>query len=206
MLEELNWRYAAKKMTGEKIPKDKLDRILESVRLAPTSFGAQPFKVLHVSDSNTKEKMKPFCLNQNQITECSDLLIFCANSNFNEKSVDEYMKLVSETKNVSLESLSGFSKSVKSTANKTYDEKLFWAKKQCYIALGFGLFASALEQVDACPMEGFDPEKLDKLISIEGLKSTVLLALGFRSDLDKYSKEKKVRKPNETLFQEFKIE
>jgi nitroreductase len=46
VLESLNWRYATKRMTGEKVPQEKVDAILEAARLAPTASGLQPFIII----------------------------------------------------------------------------------------------------------------------------------------------------------------
>jgi nitroreductase/dihydropteridine reductase len=46
----LEWRYATKKMNGEKIPQEKLDYILEAARMAPSSSGLQQYKIIVISD------------------------------------------------------------------------------------------------------------------------------------------------------------
>ncbi len=205
MIEDLKHRYATKRFNDEKITEDKLNKIKEAILFAPSSYGAQPFTILHINDKPTLEKIKSLSFNQKQIIECSDLFLFCANDNFTENSVEEYINLISKTREHSLDSLNGFKKTLNDFAKKTYGDKLFWAKKQCYIALGFGLFAAALEKIDTCPMEGFESEKIDELLNLKGLKSTVILTLGYRAETDKYANEKKVRKPIDVLFQEFKL-
>ena len=77
LIEKLNWRYASKQMSGEKLPQEKVDTILEAIRLAPTSMGLQPFKVLIVEDQATKQKIfETAAPGQPQIPNASELLIF----------------------------------------------------------------------------------------------------------------------------------
>ena len=78
LLEDLKWRYATKKMNGTKVPQDKLDYILEAARLAPSSSGLQPYKVIVISDKALLEKIKGISWNQSQVTDCSHLLVFAA--------------------------------------------------------------------------------------------------------------------------------
>jgi nitroreductase len=57
IIESLQWRYATKKMNGEKIPQDKLERILEATRLAPSSYGLTPYQVIVVEDQELNEQL-----------------------------------------------------------------------------------------------------------------------------------------------------
>ena len=45
LIEDLNWRYATKKMNGETVSQEKVDYILEAAWLAPASSGLQPFEI-----------------------------------------------------------------------------------------------------------------------------------------------------------------
>lgn len=204
-LKNLNWRYATKRMTGEKIPQDKLERILEAVRLAPSSYGLQPFKVLVIGDLETRKKIKPACFNQEQIVECSHLLIFCVWSKITEKEVDEFMNDIAKKRNVSLESLKEYKGYIMNTiTTNTPEQNTIWASKQCYIALGYALFAAALENIDATPMEGFNPTQVDAILRLseKGLKSVVLCALGYRDIKNDYLvHQAKVRRDKEKFFE-----
>ena len=60
LLDKLQWRYATKKMNPAKVvPQDKVGRIVEAARLAPTSSGLQPFEVFVVTDAAVRERIKP---------------------------------------------------------------------------------------------------------------------------------------------------
>jgi nitroreductase / dihydropteridine reductase len=201
-IENLNWRYATKKMNGKTISEEALTRILESIRLSASSFGAQPYKVLVISNPELRKKIAPAIQNQPQIISGSHVLIFCVWSDFTEVKIDEYISLIASERNIPTTSLEGFKKNMMGMAAKSLEDKLIWMKKQCYIGLGSGLMAAALESVDATPMEGFNPEALDLVLELEklGLKSTVILTLGYRDDSDNLAKLKKVRRAAEDFF------
>jgi len=78
IIDLLNWRYATKKMTGAKVPAEKISNILEAIRLAPTSIGLQPFTVFVVENELVRKQLTPAANNQPQIAECSHLLVFAA--------------------------------------------------------------------------------------------------------------------------------
>jgi nitroreductase/dihydropteridine reductase len=72
-----------------------------------------------------------------------------------------------------------------------------WADKQVYLALGTLLLGVATMGIDACPIEGFDNALLDEALGLreKGLTSTVVVALGYRSDADVNAKLPKSRFP-----------
>jgi nitroreductase/dihydropteridine reductase len=204
ILESLKWRYASKRMNGTKVSEDKLNNILEAIRLAPSSMGLQPYNVLVIEDEELKEKIKSVAYNQPQITESSHLLIFAAWNNVTPAQIDEYISHTAAVRNVSEESLSGFKNSLLGMASKNTQEQNFnWAARQTYIAFGVGLVAAAAEKVDATPMEGFNNAALDELLNLKekGLRSVTLLPLGFRDvENDWLAKLPKVRRQKEKLF------
>jgi nitroreductase len=203
-LPQLNWRYATKRMTGQKLTPNKLEIVLEAIRLAPTSLGLQPLHVFIVSSDAMKAKIAQQACKQPQVTECSQLLVFCCKTQIHSQDVQEYIALIAKTREVPTSSLGDFEKMIQGFAQSQSPEKQEqWATKQAYIALGFGLYAAALEQIDATPMEGFDSPTMDEVLGLEklGLRSCVLLALGFRNaETDFLVKAKKVRKEKQSLF------
>jgi len=204
LLKALEWRYATKKMNGEKITQDKLDRILEATRLAPSSYGLTPYYVIVVEDQELKEKLQPACYGQTQLTDSSAVLVFATWDTITEESVDIYMNEIAEQREISVDMLSDFSGTLKgSIKNMTEEQKNVWAQKQTYIGLGFALASAATEEVDSTPMEGFVPTMVDEVLGLKdmGLKSSVILTLGYRdSENDYLSKLKKVRWNNDKFF------
>lgn len=203
-LTNLKWRYATKRMNGQKVPAEKLENILDAIQLAPTSLGLQPFTVIVVEDPELKTKIAPAIYNQPQITEGSHVLVFAAWKDYSAENVDKYINHIAALRGIPVESLDGMRKMVNgSMAGKTPEQILNWNMRQAYIALGFGLIAAANNQVDATPMEGFDPEALNAALGLaeKGLHSTVVLALGYRdAEKDYLSSATKVRRSKDELF------
>lgn len=204
LLEALNWRYATKRMNGTSIEDEKLNTILEAIKLAPSSLGFTPYSILVIKDKAIREKMLPHSYNQPQIVESDAVVVFAAWTNFNEAQVDKFMGEIAAKRNVPLESLNGFAANIKGKINNsTQEELLIWAEKQVYIALGFGLTAAALEEVDSTPMEGFIPAQIDEVLGLKekGLTSVCMLALGYRdAEKDFLSKAAKIRRASDELF------
>jgi len=205
LTDSLKWRYATKRMNGEKVPAEKLEAILTATQLSASSQGLQPYTILVISNPEIKAKLQPAAYGQAQIVECSHLLVFCAWTNITEKEVDEYMNDVAAKRGIPVEALTDFKAMVQGGADsKTVEERQNWAAKQAYIALGTALAAAAEERVDATGMEGFSPAEFDTILGLEekGLKSVVLVALGYRDAAnDRLASAAKVRRDKEKLFQ-----
>jgi len=203
-LSNLKWRYATKRMNGQKVPAEKIETILEAIQLAPTSLGLQPFTVLVIENPELKAKIAPAIYNQPQITEGSHVVIFAVWNEISEANIDKYLNHIATLRGIPVESLDGMRNMINgSITGKTPEQILAWNMKQAYIALGTGLVAAAEEQVDATPMEGFDPEALDAALGLtgKGLHSTVIMALGYRdAEKDYLSSAAKVRRDKSELF------
>jgi nitroreductase / dihydropteridine reductase len=204
LLNSLKWRYASKRMNGQKVPSDKLNTILEAIRLAPSSMGLQPYTVLVIEDEELKKKIKPIAMNQPQIEESSHLLVFAAWNDIKPEQIEEYIKHTAEVRNVPVEQLADFKKTLLSITEKNTQEQNFnWAARQAYIAFGTGLIAAATEKVDATPMEGFDSDALDELLHLKekGLRSVTLMPLGYRDIANDWlATLPKVRREKNKLF------
>jgi nitroreductase/dihydropteridine reductase len=87
LIEALHWRYATKKMNGEAVPQEKVDKIIEAARLAPTSSGLQPFNVIVITDQELKTQIAAIANNQSQVVDCSHLLVFAAWDNYTEERI-----------------------------------------------------------------------------------------------------------------------
>ena len=202
-IESLRWRYATKRMSGKKVPPEKVDIILEAARLAPSSAGLQPFNILVVTDPELLKKIQPIANNQPQITEASHLLIFAAWDNITDDHIDQIFEHINKERSHTPEAQEIYKNRIKANfASKTQEERFQTAARQAYIAFGIAIAAAAMEQVDATPMEGFNNAELDKLLGLreKGLRSVTLLPLGYRDvENDKLVHLKKVRKPKEEL-------
>jgi nitroreductase / dihydropteridine reductase len=204
IINALNWRYATKRMDGNIIPNDKIDKILEAIQLAPSAFGLQPYQIFVVEKGELRDKISPISYNQPQIKEASHLLIFAAWSNISEQQIHDFIANVATTRGIDPVMLAGYNDAIKNSVLPLSEEQQFnWSARQAYIALGVGLAAAAIESVDSTPMEGFNADALNKLLSLEekGLKSVAMLSLGYRdSENDQLAAAKKVRRDKNQLF------
>jgi nitroreductase len=203
LLDKLNWRYAAKAMNGNKVAEDKIERILEAARLAPTSSGLQPFEVFVIKNQEIKEKIKPIAWNQSVITDCSHLLVFAAWDTYTEDRINYMFDFTNKVRGFKNEGWENYRQMLLgSYPQKDAEENFNHAAKQAYIAFSHAIVAAAFESVDATPLEGFDPAAVDAILGLKekGLRSAVLLPLGYRKeDKDWLVSLKKVRKPMEDL-------
>lgn len=207
LISKLQWRYATKKFNPTKVvPQDKVDRILEAVRLTATSSGLQPYEVIVVTSKSVSEQIKPIAWNQEQITDASHLLVFAAWDNYTAERINTMFDLVNAERGFKNEGWENYRQMLLGMYPQREAEVNYQhAARQAYIGLGTALIAAAEEQVDATPMEGFDPKALDEILGLQarGLRSVAILPLGYRADEgDWLVNLKKVRRPREQFITE----
>lgn len=200
-LQDFQWRYATKKMSGEPVDGNQVNRVCEAIRLAPSSVGLQPFEVWIIESPELRSQIRPIAHGQSQITDCSHLLLFSTWTSATEPRIQRYSELIRERGQKDVAPWVGF---VRKQMETLSGEALFhWFENQTMIALGFGIAAAALERIDATPIEGYDHAALDQLLELgrQELKSSVLLALGHRdSESDWSLKLPKMRRTGQELF------
>ena len=209
LLQKLQWRYAAKKMNPAKaVPQEKVERILEAIRLTASSSGLQPYEVIVVTNPGLREQIKPHAWNQGQITDCSHLLVFAAWDNYTEARINMMFDLVNAERGFSNEGWEAYrQKLLASYPVRDAETNYQHAARQAYIGLGTALVAAAEEGVDSTPMEGFDPDKVDEILGLRarGLRSVLLLPLGYRdAENDWLVNLKKVRRSRQNFVTEMK--
>ncbi len=207
LLQKLQWRYATKKMDPSRaVPQEKVDRILEAARLAPTSSGLQPYEIIVVTNKEIREQIKPKAWGQGQITDCSHLLVFAAWDTYTAERINHMFDLTNAQRGGSNEGWENYRKMLLGTYPARDERTNFeHAARQAYIGLGAALIAAAYEEVDATPMEGFDAKALDEILNLpaRGLRSVAILPLGYREeDKDWLVNLKKVRRPREEFVTE----
>ncbi|TKC12139.1 NAD(P)H-dependent oxidoreductase [Pedobacter polaris] len=208
LIEALNWRYATKKMNGQAVPQDKVDQILEAARLAPTSSGLQPFRVIVVTNPELKQTLLPHSYNQAQIIDSSHLLVFAAWDNYTEDRINAVFSHTHKERGTPEASTADYQKMlVGNYVPRPEDVNFNHAARQAYIGLGMAIAQAAVLKVDATPMEGFDNAKYDEILNLteKGLKSVAILPLGFRDESgDWLAGLKKVRTPASDFIIEYK--
>ncbi|MEO5796331.1 MAG: NAD(P)H-dependent oxidoreductase [Rhodoferax sp.] len=207
LIQKLQWRYATKKMdTTKVVPQEKVDRILEAVRLTATSSGLQPYEVIVVTNQDVREKIRQIAWNQAQITEGSHLLVFAAWDDYTVERINTMFDYVNTERGVKNEGWENYRQMLLNTYPQRGAEVNYQhAARQAYVALGTALIAAAEEQVDSTPMEGFDPQALDDILGLpaRGLRSVAIMPLGYRADEgDWLVNLKKVRRAREDFVSE----
>jgi len=199
----LKKRYATKAMNGKVVPQEKIDSILEAIRLAPTSSGLQPFEVYVVTDKEVKAKIREIAWNQSPVTDCSHLLVFAAWDNYTADRINHMFDLTNEIRGFENEGWENYRQQLLDGYPKREAEANFeHAARQTYIAFMAAITQAAFEGLDSTPMEGFDPSALDEILGLreKGLRSTILLPVGYQdTDNDWLASLVKVRKPMDQL-------
>lgn len=202
-LDKLKERYAAKAMNGKVVPQEKIDNILEAIRLAPTSSGLQPFEVLVVTNDEIKASIREIAWNQPQVTDCSHLLVFAAWDTYTEDRINYMFDLTNEIRGFKNEGWEAYRQTLLAGYPKRDAQTNFeHAARQTYIAFMAAITQASYEGLDNTPMEGFDPDSLDKILGLreKGLRSTLLLPIGYKdAENDWLLNLAKIRKPMEKL-------
>lgn len=205
LIENLKWRYATKKFDPtRKVPAEDLEKIKKAVQLSVSSYGLQLYKVLIIEDQELRKKLKPASWGQDQITDSSHLIVFCSYAEVKDYHVDEFLERKGETQQLNMQNLIEYGNFMKNKINEKSDiEKAHWTARQTYLALGNLLAACAELKIDACPMEGFEPDQYSKILGLEeqGLNASVIAAIGYRTANDQRQFANKVRKPEHKLFE-----
>ena len=202
-LDKLKERYATKAMNGEVVSQEKIDSILEAIRLAPTSSGLQPFEVFVVTNPAVKAEIRKIAWNQAPVTDCSHLLVFATWDNYTVDRINYMFDLTNEIRGFKNEGWENYRQMLLKNYPKRDAEVNFeHAARQTYIAFMAAIMQATFEGVDSTPMEGFDPAALDKILGLreKNLRSTILLPIGYRdAENDWLVNLVKVRKPMDKL-------
>lgn len=205
LLNALNWRYATKSMNGKAVPQDKIDAILEAAHLAPSSSGLQPFEIIVVSNQNLKDKIVPIARDQQQIADCSHLLVFAAWDNYTAERINEVFSRTVRERDLPADRMDTYKNMLLAMyPSRPAEQNFEHAARQAYISFGMAIAAAAELKVDTTPMEGFDNAKLDELLHLreKGLRSVVILPLGYRDETkDWLVNLKKVRTPKDRFIE-----
>ncbi len=204
LLEQLQWRYATKAFDPErKLTEPQFNALLESLRLAASSFGLQPWKFIVVETPELRAKVREHSWGQSQVTDASHHIVLCAQKELTADDITRWSAELTKTRGGDPATHEGYRKMMLGWhMSKTPGQLKQWMACQVYLALGTLLTAAAALGIDACPMEGFDPVKVGEVLGLEklGLEATVMCPVGFRSSADKYAGVAKVRYPQNEVI------
>lgn len=204
LIKALNWRYATKRMTGEKISEEDLNTILEAIRLTPTAYGLQTFKVIATDNQELLDEVFEKSCPQIVVKQASHLLIFKAKKKLDEDYVEGYLRELKRARNATDEYIDGYRTKICKVIENPAINKFSWMIRQTYIALGFAMIAAAELGIDSTPIEGFNPTALNELLGLDtnSEEAVVLLTLGYRdAESDHLVDKPKVRKSMEKLVE-----
>lgn len=209
LLDTLNWRYATKKFdSSKKVEQSLVEQIVEAAWLAPTSSGLQPFRIIEITNEDIKRKIVPIAYNQQQIADCSHLLVFAGWDNYTEARIDNIYKYTTLGRGQAVDTYKDYTDRLKNVyLNRPEEENFVHIAHQVYIAFGFAIAMAAELKVDSTPMEGFDANALDELLNLKesGLRSVLLLPLGYRDEVNDWlAGLKKIRHPKEEFLLKIK--
>ena len=206
LIDALHWRYATKRMNGEKVAQELADKVISAAHLAPTASGLQPFEIISVTNPELKKEIQKVAFNQPQIVEGSHVLVFAAWDRYTDERIDAIFDHMNKERQLPMDGTDEYKQGLKDSlfAMKP-EEQANHAAKQAYIGFGMAIAAAAMLKVDASPMEGFINKDLDQLLGLDkkGLRSTTLLTLGYRdAPNDWLVNLKKVRQPIDNFLTE----
>jgi nitroreductase len=198
IIEQLNWRYAVKKFDSTRIISDQdLKTLEESLRLAPSSYGLQPWKFLIVQSPEIRKNLASASWNQPQIEDASHLVVVTHLKELTEEYIDKYIHTISKVRNLPESELQSFRDLMinKVTKGPLSLNQSNWTARQAYLAVGSFLTVAALLKIDVCPMEGIVPDQYDDILGLKDspYKTVAVLAVGYRAPEDKTQFAKKVR-------------
>lgn len=203
LIKSLNWRYAVKQFNNKSVSHDQLAQLIEVVRLTPSSYGLQPYKLVVVETDKIREQLVEHSYGQDKVANSSHLLVLATYQNIDQALIDRYFTLLAKTHGRDPESLQGFKNHVQDAIlSKSDSERAIWAAKQAYIALGNLTTALATMEIDGCPMEGFDAGAFNQVLNLteQGLNATVICPIGYRAETDTAAQATKVRPSNEDFL------
>lgn len=197
----LKWRYAAKKFDPARIlPAEKINILKTAFNLTATSYGLQPIKLVVVKNKDLQQQLMAASYHQKQIGSASHVLVICIEKTVGKEFIERHFQTIQNIRNTPDEILHPFRESlIGDFEQKPEDDIKLWATHQAYLVLGTLLTVCAVEEIDSCPMEGFEPGKYDELLGLEkyNLASVLALPVGYRAQDDFFAELKKVRRPLE---------
>ncbi len=198
LFKQMTWRYACKKFDPtKKIRESDWNILAESLRMAASSYGLQPWKFIVVQNPEIRKQLKDLSWGQSPVTDASHFIVITAKEKMDEEHITRHVNQTAKIQGIDPAKLDGYKNVMLGDLVKGPRSQVikWWAQRQCYIAMGSFLTTAALMEIDTLPMEGLDPAGYDKLLGLEGsgYHTVAAIACGYRAEDDKYQLSKKVR-------------
>jgi len=206
LLNILQQRYTSKAYDASKrIPQAQFSKLLEALRLSPSSINIQPWHFMVAEQASAKQRIAAsligkYAYNASKVLDSSHTIVFCSKIEIDEQYIlqlnaqeqqDGRFKN-QQSQQERLQSLLGYINNYRIE----HGDISRWTENQTFIALGQLLTSAAIEGIDATPIGGFDAEILSQQLDLAalGLKPSVIVALGYRSETDFNAKLPKSRR------------
>ena len=187
-------RYATKNFDpARRISDEDWEALVEVGRLAPSSLGFEPWKMLLLNNEGMKQDLKSMAWGAvSMLDGASHFVIYLARKGVNYET--PYIeKLMQEVRHRSYDPESAYAHRIKSfqesDAQLNDERSLFdWASKQTYIQMANMMNAAVLMGMDSCPIEGYDKAKVEAYLEEKGVLDTsefgvsVMCAFGYRDE------------------------
>jgi len=198
IIEQLEWRYAVKKFDTDKVlTGEKIRKIKNAFNLTATSYGLQPIKLVVLRNKVLQQRLVSHSWDQQQVAQASHLLLFCIETSIDQSYISDYFERVKKIRGTSDAILHPYREAMmQDFGGMDQVQVKAWATNQAYLALGNMLTVCAIEEIDSCPMEGFNPRGYDQLLGLKdhGLTTVLVMPVGYRAEDDLFSGFKKVRR------------
>lgn len=202
LIQDLKWRYAVKQFSEQSLSPTQLDGLIQSVQLSPSAYGLQPYRLIVVNDPALKHACISASYGQEKVAQCAHLLIFAHQNTLNQDDIANFIADLAHTQQRLPSDLVGYQAQIENDLLAKSDlQKQQWMQQQCYIALGTLLTFAANHRIDACPMTGFEPHKINQILGLNALNlnAAILCPVGIRSQADDYALKPKHRISKEQL-------
>lgn len=198
IIDHLEWRYAVKRFDPDKLlTENKIRKLKYAFNLTATSYGLQPIKMVVVHNKKLQQQLVKHSWDQPQVAQASHVLIFCIETRIDTVYIAQYFDRIKQIRGTSEDILNPYREAmIQDFSSMDRQQIQDWATKQAYLAMGNLLTICAIEKIDSCPMEGFVPEAYDNLLGLkeQGLKTVLVMPVGYRAEDDMFSEFKKVRR------------
>lgn len=205
LLESLQWRYATKRFDSERpVEPELIHQLKEGISLSASSLGLQPYKILEIENPDLRYELYSLCWEQVSIIDAPHLFLFCNMTRFSNEYLDFITTRNSEAKHWDEVKKQSF-RSIIHFLEKENGRQFFnnQTSNDVHVALGIALACCADLKLDSCPINGFQYNRVKKLLHLEAknLEPAAFLAVGYRSSEDETQFFPKVRKPIDDLFE-----
>lgn len=201
-INSLNWRYAVNKFSPELLSNEQLQPLIDSVHLSASSYGMQPYELIIISSEKLKQALLPYSYGQNKVAECSHLFVLANRVMTTAADVDLYIQQLANNQGIDASKLAGYQNTISNhLLSLSASEQAQWSANQCYIALGKLLSSAAINQIDTCPMTGFDNVGFNHVLGLSerGLNAEIICPVGVRSSEDHTAYRSKFRRPQDQM-------